>query len=186
MEDGMTDQKPIIFIATLLVTGLLALSCGEDVVIDVNTLPCGTAQGNSASGNFDFSGLVLSDNCADVPAYFSYPLLDGTADIVVNHYEPQVEGCEHGRLEILFPASGSSPSFTLAGGVWTDGSFRIGQAVAVQTGETFRILFDGKFAPMEEGAPPQDFFSGKARVDIAGTIETECTYKVEFSATRQR
>lgn len=182
-EEGMRFKQRKIFLAAALGIAVLC-GCGKDVVIDVNALPCGTARGNAASGNFSYSGLVVSDNCKAIPTFLTYDLLDGAAAVVVNHYEPSVAGCEVGRMEVLFPATGTVPEFTLKGGLWTDGSFRIGQAVLVPSGDTFRILFDGKYAPVEVGDPPQDHFSGKARVDI-DTGDGSCTYKVEFTATRQ-
>jgi len=169
---------------TLALAAAVVASCGQDVIIDVNALPCGTARGNAASGNFDYTGLIMEEDCsAIIPAFSTYELLQIDAPVVVNHYEPALVGCQYGRLEMLFPASGNIPEFTLKGGIWTDGSFRIGQAIAAPTGETFRILFDGRFAPIEEGKPPQDHFSGAARVDIADG-DLQCTYKVAFSGNR--
>jgi len=180
----MPAMKCNTFPAVILAFVLLSGGCGSDVIIDVNTLPCGTAMGNAASGNFSYSGLIAGDDCDDIPAFITYGLLEGAMTVVVNHYEPGVEGCPHGRLEVLFPAQGNIPEFTLKGGLWSDGSFRIGQAVNIPTGEIYRILFDGKYSPFEEGDPPQNYFSGSARVDIT-LNEIDCTYEVDFTANRE-
>jgi hypothetical protein len=173
-----------LLIPALALTAAVLTTCGEDVIIDVTTLPCGTARGNAASGNFNYTGLIMEEGCSGVITAFStYRLLQVDETVVVDHSEPGLQGCPYGRLEILFPAAGNVPDFTLKGGIWSDGSFRIGNAVAVPGGQTFKVLFDGRFAPIEEGNPPQDHFSGMARVDIVdGSLE--CTYKVAFSGNR--
>ena len=106
--------------ALLLV--LFLAGCGKDVVIDVNALPCGTARGNAASGNFVYSGLITKDNCGEISAFETYRFLEfDETTIMINHFEPGVDGCEYGRMEILFPAQGTIDDFTLKGGIWSDG-----------------------------------------------------------------
>ena len=167
-----------------LFLGLLLSGCGKDVVIDVNALPCGTARGNAASGSFVYSGLITSENCSQITAFETYRLLElDEITIMINHFEPGVDGCEFGRLEILFPSQSTIPEFTLKGGIWSDGSYRVGQAINVGSGNTFRVLMDGKYFSTEESMLPQDHFGGSARVDIANG-EAECTFKVEFFGNR--
>jgi len=178
-RNAMTQKLRKMYLSVVFA---ILLGCGNDVIIDVNSLPCGTARGNSASGEFTYSGIALDENC-QLSAFTLYNILLTDQTVEVNHYEPNVEGCKFGRLEILFPATQNTPEFTLKGGIWSDGSFRVGQAVAMERGEIFRILFDGKFHSIEEGKPPQDHFSGEARVDI-DTGNEQCTYRVAFSGTR--
>lgn len=164
---------------------LLLVSCTTDVIIDVNALPCGTARGTAASGSFSFSGTVVDDGCKD---FLGTPLLAGGATVTVTHAEPGSAGCGHGRLEVAFPASSGVPAFTLKGGIWSDGSFRIGQAISDGSRNTYRVLMDGKFTALTDTSLPQDHFSGSARVDFdeAGseTVDPECSFKVNFSSTR--
>jgi hypothetical protein len=179
-----TSKNNWIAIFVLCMEPFCAAACGEDVIIDVNTLPCGTARGNIASGNFYMDGELIKENCSE--ADFPGPLfvfIPGNETVVVNHYEPGVPGCATGRLEILSTSQTSGvPPYTLTGGIWSDGSFRAGQAVLVM-GYTYRILMDGKYSHLEEGDPVPDRFDAVARVDVS-TRDAECTYRVRLTGAR--
>jgi hypothetical protein len=155
-----------------LALALVLLSCGKDVVIDVDTLPAGNAQGDAATGTFDYNEVVTRSNCPASIAGHTIPAETTTWSSTVNVTQ------EEGLLRLEFPASDRDP-FTLDGGIYWHGNFRVGGTYwYVRDTISFINLVDGRFT---EGV---DDFEGWTTVRVQGGGE-DCEMRVDFTGTRR-
>jgi len=172
----MKRTMPLALVSALV---LMLSSCGKDVTINVNDLPCGNGFGSSATGTFTYTEVVTKSTCPESAGGVALPQEGDTWETTANlvHGPPTLdEGCFMMTLE----DHGSHPEFVLDGGMYWYGNFRIGGSHFWDSGEdvTFINLVDGRFV---DGV---DDVEGTTQIRVQGPDDLDCEITVKFNATR--
>lgn len=107
-------------LATALVTVLAFSGCGQDVVIDVDNLPTGNAEGNSGSGVFTYSEVVKRSSCPETHNGVTLPQKTDVWDSTVTLQQ------DYGYYKMTIEPSGDRPGYEMDGGIFWYGNYRIG------------------------------------------------------------
>lgn len=166
----MGRMKPLAALAAMV---LMLASCGQDVVIDVDTLPTGNAAGDAASGVFSYAEVVSRSDCPATAGGVTLPAegVPYSATVTLSQGD--------GYLRMDFPAGSSRPVHYFEGGIFWHGNFRIGGTYYYGGGmaATFINLVDGRFT---EGV---DNFEGTTKVRVTAA-DADCELTVDFTGTR--
>jgi hypothetical protein len=168
-------------LAALAALVLLCWSCGKDVIIDVDSLPAGNAQGSAAAGTFLYNEVVTESSCPATASGVALP------DVGVSWGTTVTVAQSEGYYSMYFaPSGGRNPTpdstHPWDGGIYWHGNFRIGGTYFFPDGSTSNVTFinlvDGRYTV------GVDQFEGWTTVRVQAADGTDCEIKVDFTGTR--
>jgi len=168
-------------IATLAALLALTASCGQDVVINVDSMPWGNAAGTAASGTFSYNEVVTESSCPSAIMGYDVPSVTDTWSTTATLTQ------EEGSLEMFLAPNTQRPvcqagvACWFDGGIYWHGNFRIGGTyywVGPSVDLSLINLVDGRFT---EGV---DAFEGWIQTRVQASDGTDCEIRFEFTGTR--